>query len=131
MKILVAEDDRISRLRLQALLKDCGEVHGAVNGHEAVDAVRLAITAGKPYTLICLDLMMPVIDGLSVLKLIREMERAAAPAGLPPARVVMTTAVADKAAVAAAIGARCDGYLVKPIDKAELQARLLKLGLID
>ena len=63
MKTLIVEDDFTSRLLLQEILKRFGEIHIAVNGKEAVAAVRSAMDAGVPYDLICLDMMMPEMDG--------------------------------------------------------------------
>ena len=48
MKILIADDDLTSRLLLLTLLKNYGQIHIAMNGRKAVEAVRLAIEAGKP-----------------------------------------------------------------------------------
>lgn len=59
MKTLIVEDDSASRLTLRHLLKSYGPVQLAVNGKEAVDAVRLALEAREPFNLICLDIMMP------------------------------------------------------------------------
>ena len=130
MKILVVEDDFTSRLLLQEILKGFGTVHVAVNGKEAVDAVRAALVSDQAYDLICLDVMMPVMDGQVALKEIRALE---AEMGVPPpkrARIVMTTAVSDGESVKQALGEHCDGYLLKPVEKARLLNDLRKLGLI-
>ena len=130
MKTLVVEDDFTSRLLLQEILKGFGAVHLAVNGKEAVEAVRAALVSHQAYDLICLDVMMPVMDGQVALKEIRALE---AEMGVPPpkrARIVMTTAVSDGESVKQALGERCDGYLLKPVEKARLLNDLRKLGLI-
>ena len=74
MKTLVTDDDFICRVLLQKLLSSYGEVHIAINGAEAVKAVRIAIDNGEPYNLICLDIMMPEMDGQEALKQIRKVE---------------------------------------------------------
>ena len=66
MKTLIVEDDFTSRLYLQELLKGYGPTHIAVNGKEAIEATHLALEAGEPYNLICLDIMMPEMDGQHV-----------------------------------------------------------------
>ncbi len=76
MKTLIVEDDFTSRVLLQEVLKRDGTVHIAVNGKEAVDAVRAAMDAGEPYDLICLDIMMPEMDGYEALKEIRAIEES-------------------------------------------------------
>jgi two-component system chemotaxis response regulator CheY len=130
VKALVVEDDFTSRLLLQEILKGFGVVHLAVNGKEAVEAVRAALVSDQAYDLICLDVMMPVMDGQVALKEIRALE---AEMGVPPpkrARIVMTTAVSDGESVKQALSEHCDGYLLKPVDKARLLNDLRKLGLI-
>ena len=68
MKTLIVEDDFTSRLLLQELLKKYGRSHIAVNGLEAVEAVRLALDENEPYDLICLDILMPQMDGQLALR---------------------------------------------------------------
>ena len=63
LRILLAEDDFTSRLLLQTFLSRYGECHIAVNGREAVAAFRLALEQGQRYDLICMDIMMPEMDG--------------------------------------------------------------------
>ena len=66
MKILIAEDDRISRNFLQKFMQTYGEVDVAVDGMEAVDLYMDSIKNNSPYDLLCLDIMMPKVDGLKV-----------------------------------------------------------------
>jgi two-component system chemotaxis response regulator CheY len=130
MKTLVVEDDFASRVLLQERLKGFGPVHVAVNGKEAIEAVRHALTANEPYDLICLDIMMPEMNGQDALRHIRDLENAA---GKPPAdgsKIVMTTALRDIKNVSTAYGGLCDAYLPKPIEKERLYAELRKLNLI-
>jgi len=130
MKALIVEDDFVSRLLLQEILKLYGTIHIAVNGKEAVEAVRLALEAGEPYDLICLDIMMPEMDGQAALKEIRSMEEKKGVAGPNRVKIVMTTALADKTNVIQASGQQCDSYLIKPIDKAKLLQVLRKMKVI-
>jgi two-component system, chemotaxis family, chemotaxis protein CheY len=130
MKTLIVEDDFTSRLLLQELLKSYGPSHIAVNGKEAVDAVRAALAANEPYNLICLDIMMPEMDGQEALRQIREQEEARGIPSTHGAKIVMTTALSDIKNVIAAYKSLCDAYLTKPIQKAKLLEELRKLGLI-
>jgi two-component system chemotaxis response regulator CheY len=130
VKILIAEDDSTSRLLLQELLKSYGPVHTAVNGREAVAAVRLALKDGEPYDLICLDIMMPKMDGQEALAAIRRIETADGVAGSNRTKIVMTTALADRENVMEAVAGKCDDYLIKPIQKAKLLEALHRLALI-
>ena len=129
MKTLIVEDDFTSRLLLQELLKGYGPSHVAVNGREAVEAVGTALKTGEPYDLICLDIMMPEMDGQEALKQIRQMEERAGHHRVT--KIIMTTALADKDNVVEAARSHCDYFLVKPIEKAKLLEELRKLKLIS
>ena len=129
MKILVAEDDFTSRLLLQKLLLPFGEVHVAVNGTEALEAFREARRCGEPYNLVCLDIMMPQMDGQDVLKQIRGLEEAAGVCVGEGTKVIMTTALKDRENVMKAFREQCDAYLAKPIDRQRLVSCLKDLRL--
>ena len=131
MKTLIVEDDFTSRLLLQRLLNRYGECHIAVNGREAVSAFRTALEEGGSYDLICMDIMMPEMDGQEALKEIRSIEEERNITSTRGAEIVMTTALAEIRNVAAAYGEFCDGYLVKPIDKGKLIGVSEELALID
>jgi two-component system, chemotaxis family, chemotaxis protein CheY len=128
MKILIAEDDFVSRKLINALLASLGEVDIAVNGKEAFIAVKMAIENNQPYDLICLDILMPELDGIMALKKIRQME---AEKGLNPenrSKIIMTSAVSERNYVLSAVQANCDGFLVKPIEKDRLFDEIRKHG---
>ena len=128
MKTLITDDDFISRMLLQKLLMSYGEVHVAVNGKEAVQAVRAAIDSGEPYNLICLDIMMPEMDGHIALQQIRKAEEDHRILSSQGAKVIMATALGDMKNVNNAFQSLCDGYLVKPIDKTKLFETLRTFG---
>jgi len=130
MKTLIVEDDFTSRLLLQEILKSYGPCHIAVNGKEAVVAAGAALEAGEPYNLICMDIMMPEMDGQAALRRIRDQEEARGILLSNGAKIVMTTALGDVKNVIAAYQSLCDGYLIKPIQKAKLLEELRKLNLL-
>lgn len=120
MKTLIVEDDFTSRLVLQTFLSRYGDCHIAVNGWEAVEAFRSAMEDGQPYHLICMDVMMPEMDGREAVKHVRAMEEAQ---GIPltsGVKIIMTTAVDDVKEVMQCFSQLCDAYMVKPIDLSEL-----------
>lgn len=130
MKTLIAEDDFTSRILLNEILRPFGPVHVAVNGKEAVEAVRVAADSGEPYDLVCLDIMMPVMDGYEALKEIRGLEQAR---GVNPpnlAKIFMITALNSAENVVQAVNGSCNYYLVKPIRKSKLLDQLYTLGLV-
>jgi two-component system chemotaxis response regulator CheY len=130
MKTLIVEDDFASRVLLQSLLSRYGECHIAVNGKEAIEAVRLAQDNGHRYDLICMDIMMPEMDGQAALRQIRAQEEAAGLRSNKAAKVIMTTALDEIKDVVAAFQGLCDAYLFKPIDRAKLAGHLQSLGLV-
>lgn len=130
-KILVVEDDFAGRLVIQKMCSIYGEVHTAVNGLEAVDAIRSAYQAEMPYDLICLDVMMPEMDGHTALTTVREMEEKMNISDDIRSKILMTTALDDGQNVMKAFRSQCDGYLVKPIDKEKLKAYIIEFGLFE
>jgi two-component system chemotaxis response regulator CheY len=130
MRALVVEDDLTSRILLRTFLSRFGECDVAVNGIEAVDAFGLAVAQGLPYDLICMDIMMPEMDGHSALAKIRALETAAGTLWKHHVPVVMTTALDDIKQVWASYESLCDGYLTKPIDSVALREQLRTLGLV-
>lgn len=130
MKILIVEDDLTSRLLLREMLKAYGPAQVAVNGKEAVAAVNAALDSGEPYNLICLDIMMPEMDGQQALKHIRSMESARGVLPADRAIIIMTTTLSDVKNVVTAISGLTNGYLVKPFNKAKLLELLRKFKLI-
>ncbi|MCX7747370.1 MAG: response regulator [Clostridia bacterium] len=130
MKALIVEDDFVSRRLLQAILSPYGHCDIAVNGIEAIEAFKLAFEEGVPYDLVCLDIMMPEMNGHEVLKTVRDYEIAMGKIGLDCAKVIMTTALSDFENIKSAFIEQCEAYLVKPIQKAKLLSVLENLELI-
>lgn len=128
MKILIAEDDPGSQLVLQRMLSPFGEVQVTKNGREALEAFITGMNQRKPFQLICLDIMMPGLDGLSVLRRIRGIEKGEDVSPDKRVRIIMTTALRDKENVMAAIQGQCDGYIVKPLDQQQVLGRMRELG---
>jgi two-component system, chemotaxis family, chemotaxis protein CheY len=130
MKTLIVEDDFTSRLLLQEILKPYGPAHIAVNGKEAIQAVSDALESGEKYDLICLDIMMPEMDGHQALKNIRALEESKGIFSSDGAKIIMTTALSDMKNVMTAYSGLADGYMVKPTDKSTLLNLLRKFKLI-
>lgn len=131
MKSLIVEDDFTSRLLIQKLLIRYGECHMAVNGREAVTAFADAIRSREPYTLVCLDILMPELDGHQALKEIRSLEENNGIMIGDGVKIIMTTALGDMNNKLAAIHEACDAYLVKPIDGHKMLETLQRFKLID
>jgi len=130
MKILIVEDEFVSRHVLQELLSPYGECDMAVNGKEAVDAFESALAGNRPYNLVCLDIMLPEMDGQEALKKMREIERKYQIGGLDGVKIIMTTALEDFDNIKRAFIEQCEGYLVKPITREKIITQLKELSLI-
>ena len=130
MRTLIVEDDFTSRLLLQSLLGRYGECHIAVNGREAVDTFRRAWESGQPYDLICMDIMMPEMDGQSAVREIRACEKGQGTLSATGVKIIMTTALDDVKNVVESFKLLCDAYVFKPIDTGNLLDHLRFLRLI-
>lgn len=131
MRFLIVEDDFTSRKFLQTILAPYGDCDIAVNGQEALEAVEAAFENGAPYDLICLDIMMPLMDGQEALKAIRAMEKARGIKSSDEMKIVMTTALDDpKNVVEAYYKGGATSYVPKPIDKQLFLQLLKNLGIL-
>lgn len=128
MKILLVEDDLTSRMFMKKFLSRYGHCDIAINGLEAIEQVSEAIIKRSHYDLICLDVMMPKVDGLKALKEIRILEQN--DHHVKPAKVIMTTALNDKKTVNEAYDLGCHAYAWKPIDIHKFKELLETLDLI-
>ena len=131
LKTLVVEDDFTSRLLLQTFLARYGECHVAVDGKEAVKAFQIASDHGSPYNLVCMDILLPTMNGTEAVKQIRKLQESR---GIPSARaakIIMTTGVSDMNEVFRSFDQSCDAYLFKPIDTAKLLKELEIFGLLE
>lgn len=112
MQILLAEDDLYLQQQLMDQLSQFGhEVEPAANGLAA-----LALIGQKAFDVIILDWMMPMVDGIAVLRQLRE--------GGMHIPVLMLTALGQVFDKVEGFEAGADDYVVKPIDPLELNARL-------
>lgn len=129
MKMLIAEDEFVNRRLLQTILQPYGICEAVINGREAVEAFHMALEEGKPYKLICLDIMMPELDGLEVLKEIRKVERELKIPKNDRAKIVMTTAFGDFPSIKESFEEQCEAYLIKPITKEKIEDILREIHL--
>ena len=129
MRILIVEDEPVSREVLEKMLKEHGECDIAEDGEAALAAFRRAHSEGRPYELICLDIMIPKLDGQRVLESLRKEELEFGVSGLTGVKIIMTTALGDAKNVLSSFKAGCEAYLTKPIDKRKLAETISKLGL--
>ncbi|MBW2129962.1 MAG: HDOD domain-containing protein [Deltaproteobacteria bacterium] len=128
MKILVVDDDPVSRRMVEHILRDMGECEVVGSGTEAVFSFKRAFERGAPFDAVTLDISMPKMDGRMVLHTIREMEKNL---GVPQERrskILMVTAHADKETVIKCVKMGCDDYITKPFDKNVIVRKIDRLG---
>jgi len=115
VKVLIAEDDVVSRRMLQVFLLRWGyQVEMATDGAEAWRALE----NGDPPRLAIIDWMMPVIDGIEICRRVRE-------AGRPlPAYIILLTARGGNEDIVRGLNAGADDYITKPFNREELRARV-------
>lgn len=130
MKILIAEDDFASRKFMQRYLSKYGDCDVTVDGKEALEAYQMAHEMGEDYDLICLDIMMPGLDGYQALKAIRDLEKVNGISEENSVKIIMTTALNEGRNVTKAFDLGCVAYAGKPIDQDKFGNVLRKLGLI-
>jgi DNA-binding response OmpR family regulator len=115
VKILIAEDDPISRRLLQAALSKWGyEVVVTTNGKEAWEALQ---QPDAP-SLFILDWLMPEMDGVEICREVRQID------ALKSAYIILLTSRGAKEDIVQGLEAGADDYVTKPFDHGELRARV-------
>lgn len=127
MKILIVDDEAVSRIKLEAVFGDFGECRAVAGGREAVAEVKNALVEGEPYNLITMDIGMPDMDGTEALFEIRKLEKQYPCDRDSKARVIMITAQNDRDSLITCVKAGCDDYIIKPVDPDLVIQRLLAL----
>ena len=131
MKALIVDDDFYSRNMIHEILRQVAQCDIAVNGEEAIEAFGRGLVDGAPYSLICLDLLMPEMDGQQALREIRALEREHGVSQPEECKVIVTTMLADeKETHDAFFLGGATSYLVKPIDEEKLMNEIKSLGLV-
>jgi two-component system, chemotaxis family, chemotaxis protein CheY len=128
MKILVVDDEMVSREKMKMIMSHFGQCDAVENGAEAMEAFAKAWGSWTPYDLISLDVQMPQMDGIAVLGKIRGLELEKGVSDNHRVKIVMVTARSDKGTIVSCIQGGCNEYVVKPFDKATVAKKLAKLG---
>lgn len=130
LKILIADDEFTSRQILMEVMSKYGKCHVAVDGHETVSAFAQSVEEADPYDLICMDIVMPVLDGLAALEEIRRIEKSQGVSDKDRVKIIAITAYSDtNKEKEEAIISSTDAYLTKPVHfniLNELVANLFK-----
>src|SRR5262249_28235392 len=115
MRVLIAEDEPVSRRKLELALAQWGfEVVATSDGIQALER----LDGEAPPSLAILDVIMPGLNGFDVCRRIRQLPR------LIPPYLIMLTGNSDKEDVVEGLEAGANDYVIKPFDPAELRARV-------
>ena len=128
LRFLMVDDVATDRAVLGAMLSRYGHVDEATGGVSALQSYRNAAASGAMYDLLLLDIMMPGMDGVTLLNEVRAFERKE---GLPATAAVMTTATDQRHHVYGAMRAGAVGYLLKPVSFEKVVAVLKRIELIE
>jgi two-component system chemotaxis response regulator CheY len=131
VKTLIVEDELTSRVIMEKFLSPHGKVTICLDGDEGLKAFASALNSPEPFDLVCMDFMLPGIDGRDALARIREMEEKK---GSPPsarAKVIMTTGLSNIDTEYGDVKAMSNAILIKPIRKDVFLETLRELGLIS
>lgn len=121
-KILIVDDDPLNRKLLEEILKERAETRSVASGTEAVIVFSELYSTGSPFDLILLDIAMPDMNGIDVLKKIRALEEKEGVRfghGIP---VIMVTAYKEPFMESFRGGA--DDYILKPFDGEALWGKI-------
>jgi signal transduction histidine kinase/ActR/RegA family two-component response regulator len=114
LRILLAEDDKVSQLALVKMLEKKGHrVHAVEDGQNA-----LASLAAKPFDVVIMDVQMPIMDGVQATENIRKGDGGEAAINIP---IIAMTAYAMSGDKEKFLSAGMNGYVSKPVDYAELE----------
>ncbi|HEY9161688.1 MAG TPA: response regulator [Desulfomonilia bacterium] len=131
LKILLADVSMTSRLALERILENYGYCDSAEDGMDCVKAFTLALELGKPYDLVCIDLMLPRIGGIDAIKMMRKIEREMGVLVADSVKIIVITAVVNPAYIfEACYRGGANLYLYKPVEQKKILEELRKFGLI-
>ena len=131
LKTLIVDDHPASILLLQDMLTEHCECFAATGGPQAITLFERAIKETAPFDVVLLDIEMPGMDGLEVLKALRELEREWKKQSLlfgesKFSRIIMQTASdSPQDLMDAYLRGKCNGYINKPFNKPDLLAKVL------
>ena len=130
MRILIVDDDYVSRTKLKALLSAYGDCDTVPNGAMAVEMFTTAHAENVPYDLISMDVNMPGNRGQDVVKQIRDWEdQNRIPQQGKEVKVLMVTVMNTAQDIVSSFRQGCEGYLVKPVTPDSLRKALVQIGI--
>ena len=112
MKVLIVEDDAVSRKMIEILMKPLvDKCDLAKDGLIAKEFFNKAVDNGDRYDLVLLDIMLPGMDGQTLLQEFRKKETQHGILGNKKSKILMVSALSDAGNIMEAFKNQCDGYL--------------------
>jgi CheY-like chemotaxis protein len=125
MKILIIDDEMTALSKMKLLLAPYGDCTLSAHSHQALQLCARAIQGGVPFELITIDIQLGDTNGHDLMEAIKEME---AKAKVTAAKKIMITASGTKENLMKAYTKGCDAFLVKPVKRDALEAKMLSMG---
>ncbi|MCP4119784.1 MAG: response regulator [Desulfobacteraceae bacterium] len=129
MKILVVDDELVSRKKMETILDKLGRCTGVATGAQALAVFSGAIEKGRGFGLVTLDISLPDMRGTEVLSRLREIEEENNVREDGKVKILMVTSHAEQETVLLSIVGGCDDYIIKPFSKETMDEKIRKIGL--
>ena len=133
-RTLAVDDSKAILELMDCMLQQTGikDITKAQNGMQALEHFQAALDCGRPYSLVLLDIIMPMMDGQEALMRMRALEREAGIGEEGKAVIIMATSLhSTRDMMDALITGDCSDYLVKPFLCADLFGMLARHNFIQ
>ena len=133
-KTLIVDDSSIALLMTSFMLQKYGmvDISEAGDGLQALEDFKEALQKQAPYSLVFLDIVMPMLGGQDTLKRMRALETEAGIANQDRAVIIMATSLhSTNDMMDALIEGDCSDYLVKPFNAEDVRGMLIKFGFLE
>jgi two-component system, chemotaxis family, chemotaxis protein CheY len=132
-KTLIVDDSAAVLSMMEGMLNEYGivEITQAEDGLQAMEQFERALLSGTPYSLVFLDIVMPVLDGQATLTRMRALEKQAGIKDEDRSVIIMATSLhSTDDMIKAIIDGDCTDYLVKPFEGEDLRNVLIKYAFL-
>ena len=128
MKILVVDDELVSRKKMKMIMDSLGECKAVECGRDAIAAYQEAWEKWSPFDLITLDIFMPEMNGTEVLSTIRKIELEKNIPADKRVKIFMVTSQSDKDTIITCVHSGCNDFITKPFDRETVFKKLHSCG---
>ncbi len=131
IRALIVEDVFLIQRVIERFIEPYGTFRVSNNGKEALKIYAEYFFNGEAFNLVCLDIYLPEMNGLKVLKHIREFEKEIHLSEDERSKIVIISSVTHPGTLQQAYDLGCDYYITKPFSKDDVVRALKKLKLIS